>query len=162
MKLMPKSLVAVVLAVLSIPAIAYASFHYMYPSDLDIVYTKHGKLDMVWNKFAEADSFTEYLAKEKNIKDDGASIEILVLRNYKEPQSALHEHSRIVYSSAVIHQTINCRNNVVNIQDMMFFSQPLTKGIMVKDLYELDYDIGPAPEGSIDGKKVEQLCDLPV
>jgi hypothetical protein len=160
MRLLPKSLLLTLLGLLSLPAIGYASFHYMYPSNPDIVYTKHGKLSMVWNKFAEADTFTEYLAEKNNINEDDATVEVLVLRNYNEPQSDLHAHARLVYSSVVIHQVIHCRNRVVSIQDMMYFSQPFTKGMMVKDLYELDYDIGSAPEGSIDGKKVERLCSV--
>jgi len=38
------------------------------------------------------------------------------------------------------------------------FSKPLSKGKLVKDLYDLDWDIGSAKPGSIDYMKVSSLC----
>ena len=61
----PLSLLLILGLILSIPAIAYGSFHYMYPADPDAVYTKYGLLKVKWRKFSENDNFTEYLGKEQ-------------------------------------------------------------------------------------------------
>jgi hypothetical protein len=156
----PLSLLLILGVILCIPAIAYASFHYIFPANPDHIYSSHGKLKMQWIKFAEAESFTEYLSKDRNIDDDAATVEVLVLRSYQNPQSVVHEHARVVYSSVVLHQVINCRNGVINIQDMMMFSQPFSKGSLVKDLYDLDYEIDQPRPGSIDSKKVMDLCKV--
>lgn len=156
----PLTLMAVLIAIFSIPAIAWASFQHFYPSDPDLVYSSHGKLKMEWVKFAEAEDFTEYLARKHSSDEEAATVEILALRSYSQPQVDFRDHAKIVYSSVVLHQIINCRNGVVTIQDMMMFSQPYSKGVMVKDFYDLDSNIGPAVPGSIDGMKVSTLCDL--
>jgi hypothetical protein len=160
MKLIPKSLLLTIISLLAIPAIAYGSFHYMHPADPDKVYTKHGKLKMEWSKFFEAERFTEYLAKDTVVDEEEMTAEILVMRSYNEPQSSLYDHERVVYSSVVLHQVINCRSRTVNILDMMIFSQPLTKGVLVKDLYDLDYEYGEARPGSIDEKKIHSICQF--
>ena len=43
---LPKSLALTLFGILSIPAIAYGAFHYIYPADPDAVYTQHGNLNM--------------------------------------------------------------------------------------------------------------------
>ena len=158
LKTIPMSLAASLLSILFIPAIAYGAFHYIYPADPDAVYTQHGNLNMEWKKFAESDNFTEYLAKEQHVDSDALTAEILVLRNYKKPQSTLYEHEMVNYSSVILRQGINCRTNTVSVEDMMMFSKPLSKGKLVKDLYDLDWDIGSAKPGSIDYMKVSSLC----
>jgi hypothetical protein len=40
----------------------------------------------------------------------------------------------------------------------MMFSKGMSKGQLVKDLYDLDWDRGEARPGSIDEKKVATLC----
>jgi len=154
----PISLLATLAVILSIPAIAYGSFHYMYPADPDAVYTQHGPLNMEWRKFSENDYFTEYLARDKAFDEDSLTADILVLRSYQSPQTSIHENSKIIYSSIVMHQSINCRNKTVSVQDLMMFSKALSKGSIVKDLYDLDWDLGEARPGSIDEKKVATLC----
>jgi hypothetical protein len=156
----PKSLYAIVCAILCVPLLAWGSFHYFYPNDPDLVYSHHGKLNMEWEKFAQSNTFTEYLAKHRVFDDETLSAEILVLRNYKEPQTSFYDHDRVVYSSVVIHQLINCRSRTVNIQDMLLFSGPLSKGKIVKDVYDLDYDMGAVTQGSIDEMKVQTLCNI--
>ena len=40
------------------------------------------------------------------------------------------------------------------------FSKGLSKGSLVKDLYDLDWDLGEASPGSIDERKVSTLCEI--
>lgn len=157
-KSLPISLLAIVTSILCIPAIAYGSFHYIYPMDPDAIYTKYGSLKVEWKKFSENDNFTEYLGKEKHFDEDSLTADILVLRSYHKPQTSIHENSKIIYSSAVMHQSVNCRSRTVSVQDLMMFSRPLSKGALVKDLYDLDWDLGEAKMGSIDEMKVATLC----
>ena len=157
-KSIPVNLVIILAAILCIPAIAYASFHYMYPSDPDALYTKYGPLKIEWRKFSENDNFTEYLAEKKVFDEDALTADILVLRSYLNPQASIHENSKLIYSSVIMHQSVNCRNRTVSVQDLMMFSKTLSKGNLVKDLYDLDWDIGEARPGSIDEKKVTTLC----
>jgi hypothetical protein len=154
----PKSLAISFIGILSIPAIAFASFQYIYPSDPDLAYTKHGQLTVEWVKFSESDNFTEYMAKEKTFDEDTLVANILVMRNYQTPQSSIYDHEQVRYSSTISHQTVNCRSRTVSLQDLMLFSSKLTKGNLVKDLYELDYDSGEAQPGTIAEKKVATLC----
>jgi hypothetical protein len=154
----PKSLVISFFGILSIPAIAFASFQYIYPSDPNLAYTKHGNLTVEWVKFSEGDSFTEYMAKEKTFDEETLIANILVMRNYQKPQSSIYDHEQVRYSSMVSHQTVNCRSRSVSVQDVMLFSSKLSKGNLVKDLYELDYETGEARPGTIAEKKVAALC----
>ena len=154
----PKSLAISFIGILSIPAIAFASFQYIYPSDPDLAYTKHGQLTVEWVKFSESDNFTEYMAKEKTFDEDTLVANILVMRNYQKPQTSIYDHEQVRYSSMVSHQTVNCRSRTVAVQDLMLFSSKLSKGNLVKDLYELDYDSGEAQPGTIAEKKVVTLC----
>lgn len=154
----PISLLVTLTAILSIPAIAYGSFHYMYPADPDAVYTNHGNLNMEWRKFSQNDNFTEYLARDTAFDEDSLTVDILVLRNYQSPQTIIHENSKLIYSSVVTHQSVNCRKRSVYVQDLMLFSKGMSKGQLVKDLYDLDWDRGEARPGTIDEKKVITLC----
>jgi len=154
----PLSLLLILGLILSIPAIAYASFHYMYPADPDAIYTNHGPLNMEWRKFSQNENFTEYLARDTAFDEDSLTVDILVLRNYQSPQTIIHDNSKVVYSSVVTHQSVNCRKRTVYIQDLMMFSKGMSKGQLVKDLYDLDWDRGEARPGSIDEKKVVTLC----
>jgi hypothetical protein len=154
----PTSLITTLAAILFIPAIAYAAFHQMYPADPDAVYTNHGPLSMEWRKFSENDNFTEYLAREKTFDEDLLTVDILVLRNYQSPQTLIHDNSKLTYSSVVAHQSINCKKRTVYVQDLMMFSKGMSRGQLVKDLYDLDWDRGEARPGSIDEKKVVNLC----
>ena len=158
--LFPKSLVITLVGILCIPAIAYGSFHYAYPSDPYLVYTKHGKLNVEWVKFSEAEGFTEYDGKEKHFDEETLTADILVLRDYKEPQSSTYEHAKVIYSSTILHQTINCRNRTVSVEDLLMFSQNQTKGVLVKDLYDLGWDLGEAKSGTIDEQKVTSFCSF--
>lgn len=157
-KSIPVSLVIILAAILCIPAVAYASFNYIYPSDPDAIYTKYGPLKIEWKKFSENDNFTEYLAEKKTFDEDALTADILVLRSYLNPQTSIHENAKLIYSSVIMHQSVNCRNRTVSVQDMMMFSKTLSKGNLVKELYDLDWDIGEARPGSIDEKKVTTLC----
>lgn len=154
----PISLLATLGTILCIPAIAYASFHYMNPTPPDAVVIHYGKLNMEWKKLSENDNFTEYLAKERYFDEDSLTADILVLRSYQTPQIVIHENSKVVYSSIVTHQTVNCRKRSVYVQDVMMFSKAMSKGQLVKDLYDLDWDHGEARPGSIDEVKVNTLC----
>ena len=154
----PLSLALITASILAIPAIAYTSFHYLYPADPDALYTRHGKLKMEWHKFSETDNFTEYLAKSKEFDEDALTADILVMRTYRKPQTSIHENSKIIYSSVVMHQSVNCRNRTVSVQDLMMFSNTLSKGSLVKDLYDLDWEMGEAQPGTINEKKVATLC----
>ncbi len=154
----PRSLAISFIGILSIPAIAFTSFQYIYPSDPDLAYTKHGKLTVEWVKFSESDNFTEYMAKEKTFDEETLVANILVMRNYQKPQSSIYDHEQVHYSSMLSHQTVNCRSRTVSVQDLMLFSSKLSKGNLVKDLYELDYDSGEAQPGTIAEKKVVALC----
>lgn len=157
-KSIPISLLCIVLGILTIPAISFGAFHYIYPSDPDAIYTRHGKLNMEWHKFSENDSFTEYLAKAQEFNEEALTADILVMRSYRKPQTTIHENNKIIYSSVVMHQSINCRSRTVSVQDMMMFSSSLSKGSLVKDLYDLDWEMGEARPGTINEKKVAVLC----
>jgi hypothetical protein len=154
----PVSLLVVLGTIMSIPAIAYASFRYMHPAEPDAVVIKYGKLSMEWRKLSENDNFTEYLAKERYFDEDSLTADILVMRSYQTPQTIIHENSKVVYSSVVTHQSVNCRKRSVYVQDLMMFSRAMSKGQLVKDLYDLDWDRGEARPGSIDEVKVNTLC----
>lgn len=154
----PVSLLVVLGTIMSIPAIAYASFQYMHPAEPDAVVIKYGKLSMEWRKLSENDNFTEYLAKERYFDEDSLTADILVMRSYQTPQTIIHENSKVVYSSVVTHQSVNCRKRSVYVQDLMMFSRAMSKGQLVKDLYDLDWDRGEARPGSIDEVKVNTLC----
>ena len=154
----PLSLLAILMAILCIPAIAFASFHYIYPVDPDAVYTKYGPLKMEWRKFSENDDFTEYLGKVEHFDEETLTADILVLRSYQKPQTTIHENAKMIFSSVVMRQSINCRNRAVSVQDLMMFSKTFSKGNLVKDLYDLDWDHGQAQPGSIDEMKVAALC----
>jgi hypothetical protein len=156
----PVSLLAIFISILCIPAIAYGSFHYLYPSDPDAVYTKHGKLKVEWRKISENKNFTEYIGGEKHFDEESLTADILVLRSYQKPQTSIHENSKIIYSSVVMHQLVNCRNRTVSVQDLLMFSKTLSKGGLVKDLYDLDWDLGAARPGTIDEVKVSTLCSF--
>lgn len=155
---LPLSLLLILGMILCIPAIAYGSFHYMYPFDPDAIYIKHGKLQVEWKKFSENDDFTEYLGKDQHFDEDTLTADILVLRSYKGLQTSIHENAKVNYSSVVMHQSVNCRNRTVSVRDLLMFSKPQSKGTLVKDLYDLDWDLGEARPGSIDEKKVSTLC----
>jgi len=157
---MPISLVVVLSVILSIPAIAYGSFHYMYPIDPDAIYTKYGPLEVEWRKFSENDNFTEYLGKDRHFDEDSITADILVLRSYQEPQASIHENSKVIYTSVVMHQSVNCRNRTVSVKDLLMFSRGFSKGSLVKDLYDLDWDLGEARPGSIDELKIGTLCSF--
>ena len=157
---LPISLLLVLGVVLCIPAIAYGSFHYMYPMDPDAVYTEYGPLKVEWRKFSENDSFTEYLGKERHFDEEAITADILVLRTYQEPQTSIHENSKVIYTSVVMHQSVNCRSRTVSVKDLLMFSRRLSKGSLVKDLYDLDWDLGKARPGSIDELKVSTLCSF--
>ncbi|QWD63376.1 surface-adhesin E family protein [Polynucleobacter sp. MWH-UH2A] len=154
----PVTLFLLFAAVFAVPAFAYASFQFFFPSDPDMVYTKYGPLKVGWNKFSENDNFTEYLGKVQHFDEDALTVEILVLRSYHNPQTSIHENAKYVYSSALMRQSVNCRNRTVSVQDLMMFSKTLSKGNLVKDLYDLDWDLGEARPGSIDERKVATLC----
>lgn len=158
LKSFPKSLMVVILAILSIPAIAFASFHYLHPIDPDAVFTKHGMLKVEWGKFSENEGFTEYLGRERHFDEDSLTADILVLRSYQNPQTSIHENTKVIYSSVVMHQSVNCRSRTVSVRDLLMFSKGLSKGVLVKDLYDLDWDLGEAKPGTIDEKKVISLC----
>jgi len=158
LKSTPLSFLFILATIFAIPAVTYGSFHYMHPADPDALYTKHGKLKMEWHKFSENDNFTEYLAEPQEFDEDTLTADILVMRSYQLPQTVIHENNKIIYSSVVMHQSVNCRNRTVSVQDLMMFSNVLSKGNLVKDLYELDWDLGEARPGSIDEKKVATLC----
>lgn len=157
-KTVPVSLITILVSILFIPAIAYGSFHYIYPADPDAVYTQYGKLKVEWRKFSENDNFTEYLGKEQHFDEDSLTADILVLRNYQNPKTIIHENARLTYSSIIMHQSVNCRNRTVSVQDLLMFTKGLSKGALVKDLYDLDWDLGEARPGSIDEMKVVTLC----
>ena len=157
---LPVSLLITLTTLLCIPAIAFASFHYLYPSEPDAIYTKHGVLNVEWSKFSENEGFTEYLGKERHFDEESLTADILVLRSFQSPQTSIHENSKIIYSSVVMHQSVNCRSRTVSVQDLLMFSRSLSKGQLVKDLYNLDWDLGEAQSGSIDEKKVASLCDF--
>jgi hypothetical protein len=155
---MPVSLLIILGTILSIPAIAYASLQYIDPADPDAFYTHYGKLKMEWKKISENDSFTEYLAQERYFDEDALTADILVMRSYHSPQTVIHENSKVIYSSVVTHQSVNCRKRTVYVQDLMMFSKGMSKGQLVKDLYDLDWDRGEVRPGSIDEFKVITLC----
>lgn len=161
-KLFPASLLISFMGIMGLPAIAYSAFHYVYLSDPDLVYTNHGKLKIEWQKFSENDSFTEYLSKKREVNDEEMKVEVLVMRSYAQPQSSLHERVRYVYSSVVMRQTVSCLSRVVSVQDLLMFSKALSGGGIVKDMYDLDWDMGEAREDSIDEMKVKELCNLSV
>jgi hypothetical protein len=154
----PVTLFLLFAAVFAVPAFAYASFQFFFPSDPDAVYTKYGPLKVEWSKFSESANFTEYLSTEKHFDEDALTAEILVLRNYNSPQTSIYDNSKYIYSSAVMRQSVNCRSRTVSVQDLMMFSKTLSKGTLVKDLYDLDWDLGEARPGTIDEKKVATLC----
>lgn len=156
----PTSLIASIAVIMGIPAIAYGSLQMALQASPDIVYTTHGDKKIEWAKLSEANSFTEYMGLDKKFDEETLTADILVLRSYHEPQSSLYEHERVSYSSMIIHQTINCRNRSVTVQDVLLFSKFLSKGRLVKDLYDLDYEIGEARAGTIDEKKVSELCSF--
>ena len=158
--IMPRSLLFSLIGVLCIPAIAYGSLHYMLPSSPDLIYTNHGKLKIEWVKLSENDEFTEYVSKEKHFEEDQLKGQILFLRDYKEPQVSIHEHNKVIYSSVVLHQTINCFNRTTTVDDMLMFSKSRAKGLMVKDLYDLEWDSGQVKAGSLSEKKVSSLCSF--
>lgn len=154
----PFSLLIILGSILCIPAIAYGAFQCIYPAEPDAVYTKHGKLKVEWRKFSENDRFTEYLGKERHFDEEALTADILVLRSYQDSQISVHENTKFIYSSVVMHQSVNCRNRTVSVKDLMMFSKTRSNGSLVKDLYDLDWDLGEARPGSIDEKKVAALC----
>lgn len=154
----PVSLLAIFAAVFAVPALAYASFQFFFPMEPDAVYSKYGPLKVQWNKFSENTNFTEYLSTEKHFDEEDLTAEILVLRSYEKPQVSIYENSKYIYSSVVMRQSVNCRNRTVSVQDIMMFSKTLSKGTLVKDLYDLDWDYGEARPGTIDERKVATLC----
>lgn len=156
----PKSLVFSLAGILLIPAIAYGSLHFVLPTSPDLIYTNHGKLKIEWVKLSENDEFTEYVSKERRFEDDQLKGQILFLRDYKEPQVSIHEHNKVTYSSVVLHQTINCFNRTTSVDDVLMFSKARAKGIMVKDLYDLEWDSGEVKAGSLSEKKVSTLCSF--
>jgi hypothetical protein len=154
----PMSLLIIFGGILCIPAIAYGLFHLIYPAEPNAVYTKHGKLQVEWNKFSENDRFTEYLGKQQHFDHETLTADILVLRSYQEPQTSVHENTKFIYSSVVMHQSVNCRSRTVSVKDLMMFSKARSKGSLIKDLYDLDWDLVEAIPGSIDEKKIATLC----
>ena len=155
----PISLIVILAVILSIPAIAYASFQYIYPSEPDAIVTRHGNLKMEWKKLSENDNFTEYLAKDQELDEETLTADILVMRSYRKPQTTIHENSKIIYTSVVMHQSVNCRNRAISVQDLMMFSSSLTRGSLVKELYDLDWEFGEVKPGTINEKKVIFLCN---
>lgn len=159
-KAIPHSLIFSLAGILFIPAIAYASLHFALPSSPDLIYTKHGKLKIEWEKLSENEEFTEYVSKERHFEEDQLKGQILFLRDYKEPQVSIYEHNKVTYSSVVLHQTINCFNRTTSVDDILMFSKGRAKGILVKDLYDLEWDSGEVKAGSLSEKKVSTLCSF--
>ena len=157
---MPNSLIFSLVGIMFIPAIAYASLHFVLPSSPDLIYTQHGKLKIEWVKLSENDEFTEYISKERHFEEDQLKGQILFLRDYKEPQVSIYEHNKVTYSSVVLHQTINCFNRTTSVDDILMFSKARAKGIMVKDLYDLEWESGEVKAGSMSEKKVSTLCSF--
>ena len=155
---LPKSVLITVFAILCIPALAYSTFQSFYPMEPDTVYTKHDQLKIEWQKFSAGENFTEYLAKERYFDEDALTADILVLRNFKEPQRLFYQHARVSYSSFITRETVNCRNRTVTIQDLMMFSKPLTKGELVNALYDLNWDTSEAQPNTMNYLKVTSFC----
>ena len=156
--IMPRSLLFSLIGVLCIPAIAYCSLHFILPSSPDLIYTQHGKLKIEWEKLSENDEFTEYVSKERHFEEDQLKGQVLFLRDYREPQVSIHEHNRVTYSSVVLHQTINCFSRTTSVDDILMFSKARAKGIMVKDLYDLEWESGEVKAGSMSERKISSLC----
>lgn len=159
-RLLPISLLLSLICIAAIPAIAYGSFRYIYQIDPDSIGSTYGPLKIDWQKFSENDSFTEYLGKDKYFDEESMRADILVMRTYQSTQTSIHENSKVIYRSVLMHQSVNCRNRTVSVQDLMMFSRAFTKGALVKDLYDLDWDLGEAKAGTIDEKKISTLCSF--
>lgn len=157
-KAIPNSLIFSLAGIMFIPAIAYASLHFVMPSSPDLIYTQHGKLKIEWEKLSENDQFIEYVSKERHFEEDQLKGQILFLRDYKEPQVSIYEHNKVTYSSVVLHQTINCFNRTTSVDDILMFSKARARGILVKDLYDLEWDSGEIKAGSLSEKKVLTFC----
>ena len=154
----PRSLLFTILGIISIPVLLIIPMNWSYRGDPDYVTTKHGKLQMEWMKLAESETFTEYISLVKSFDDEEMTVNILALRNYKKPQQGIYDHSRYVYSSAVMHQSIDCRNESVAIEDLILYAKRFTNGGIVKDVYDLDHETRRVSPGSILEKKIKAVC----
>ena len=157
-EIMPKSLLFSFIGILCIPAIAYGSLQFMLPSSPDLIYTSHGKLKIEWVKLSENDEFTEYVSKERNSDSDGLTVNVLVLRNYFEPQTEIMNNIPVTYSSAVLHETINCLNQKITDENIFVYSKNDAKGNLLRAIIGSDYEPIQATPGSVAERKVFELC----
>lgn len=157
-KKIPLSFLSILVGLFSVPAICYGALQYFYPNQPDIVYSKQGNHYVVWNKLTNTTYYTEYVSKERNSDSDGLTVNVLVLRNYFEPQTEIMNNIPVTYSSAVLHETINCQNQKITDENIFVYSKNDAKGNLLRAIIGSDYEPIQATPGSVAERKVFELC----
>jgi len=154
----PFSFLLIVAGLFSVPAICYGTLQYFHPNQPDVIYSKQGSQNVVWNRLTDTSNFSEYISKERNIDTEGMKIGVLVLRNFFEPQTEIMNNIPVTYSSAVLHETINCQSQKITDENIFFYSKNDAKGELLRAIIGSEYEPVQAKPGSVAERKVFELC----
>ena len=158
----PFSFVFILIGLFSIPAICYGTLQYFHPIQPDVIYSKQGSQNVVWNKLTYTNNFSEYISKERNVDSEGMIISVLVLRNFFEPKTEIMNNIPVTYLSAVLHETINCQNQKITDENIFVYSKNEAKGELLRAIIGSEYEPVQATPGSVAERKVLELCSLGV
>ena len=154
----PMSFIFILVGLFSVPAICYGTLQYLYPAQPDVIYSRQGSENVVWNKLTYTDNFSEYISKERNIDSEGMVIGVLVLRNFFQPKTEIMNNIPVTYLSAVLHETINCQSQKVTDENIFLYSKNDAKGELLRAIIDADYEPIQAKPNSVAERKVFELC----
>lgn len=156
----PFSFLLIVFGILGLPAVCYAALQYFYPTQPDKVFTQLGFEKVEWSRLTTSDNFSEYISKDRNIDEDGMVVNILVLRNFYEPQTEIMNSVPVTYSSKVLHETINCRNQKIADENVFVYSKNFAKGEVLRAIIGAEYEPVKASAGTVSMRKIQELCSF--
>jgi len=154
----PMSFILILVGLFSVPAICYGTLQYLYPTQPDVIYSRQGSENVVWNKLTYTDNFSEYISKERNIDSEGMVIGVLVLRNFFQPKTEIMNNIPVTYLSAVLHETINCQSQKVTDENIFLYSKNDAKGELLRAIIDAEYEPIQAKPNSVAERKVFELC----
>ena len=154
----PLSFLFILIGIMGIPAICYGTLQFFHPSQPDKIYSQQGSEKVEWTKLTYTDNYSEYISNYKNIDDDGMKVNILVLRNYFEPQTEIMKTFPVTYSSAVLHETINCNNHKITDENIFVYSENFAKGKLLRAMIDIQSESDIAEIGTVAHRKILTLC----
>jgi len=156
----PLSFLFILLGILGLPAICYGTLQYLQPSQPDKVFTQLGSEKVEWSRLTGSENYSEYIGKDRNIDEDGMVVNILVMRNFYEPQTEIMNNVPVTYSSKVLHEPINCRNKKIMDENVFVYSKNFAKGEVLRAIIGTEYEPVKVSEGTVGMRKVLELCSF--